>query len=81
MRRYIRAMESYCAGALKHVQDHATDKVLSEQEMVDTRRMSIGVFPMYPLIEFAYDLRLPDEVFEDPTVRTLEDLGAEFVMM
>ncbi|KAI3339675.1 terpene synthase metal binding domain-containing protein [Ustulina deusta] len=79
--RYIRAMESYCAGALKHIQDHALDKVLSVQEMVDTRRMSIGVFPMYPLIEFAYGLNLPDGVFEHPTVRTLEDLGAEFVMM
>jgi hypothetical protein len=74
-------MESYCAGVLKHVKDHASDRVLSVQDMVDTRRMSIGVFPMYPLIEFAYGLDMPDEVLEHPTVRALEDLGAEFVMM
>ncbi|KAI1811307.1 terpene synthase metal binding domain-containing protein [Poronia punctata] len=79
--RYIQAMESYCAGALKHVQDHVTDKVVSVEEMIETRRMSIGVFPMYPLVEFAYSLNLPDEVFEHPIVRTLEDLGAEFVML
>ncbi|KAI1327758.1 isoprenoid synthase domain-containing protein [Xylariaceae sp. FL0255] len=81
MRCYIKAMESYCAGALKHVEDHASDKILSVQEMVETRRMSTRVFPMYPLIEFAYSLELPNEVFEHPTVRLLEDLEAEFVMM
>lgn len=79
--RYIKAMKSYCAGALQHVEDHVADRIPTIQEMLDTRRMSIGAFPMYPLIEFAYDLNIPDEVFAHPTISTLENLGAEFVML
>jgi hypothetical protein len=74
-------MTSYCAGALQHVEDHAAARIPAISEMLETRRMSIGVFPMYPLIEFAYDLDLPDEVFLHPTIKALENLGAEFVML
>ncbi|KAI1393511.1 terpene synthase metal binding domain-containing protein [Hypoxylon trugodes] len=81
VKRYVDAMRSYCAGALQHVEDHAADRNPTIVEMLDTRRMSIGVFPMYPLIEFAYELDIPDEVFEHHTIQTLENLGAEFVML
>lgn len=74
-------MEAYCAGALQHVEDFAADRMPTVSEMLLTRRMSIGVFPMYQLIEFACGLRLPDEVFLHPTVQRLEILGAEFVML
>ncbi|KAK8023454.1 terpene synthase [Apiospora marii] len=79
--RYVEAMKSYSTGCLQHVADFTADQTPTILEMVKTRRMSIGVFPMYPLIEFAYDLNLPDEVFLDPTVQKLENLGAEFVML
>ena len=81
LNRYVQAMQSYCAGVLQHVEDHVTDRVCTIQEMLETRRMSIGVFPMYPLVEFAYGLDLPDEVFCHPTIQALENLGAEFVML
>ncbi|KAK6845983.1 terpene synthase metal binding domain protein [Apiospora arundinis] len=81
IKRYVDAMKAYCAGALQHVEDYAADRMPTVPEMLETRRMSIGVFPMYPLVEFAYDLNLPDEVFLHPTIQMLENLGAEFVMM
>lgn len=74
-------MQSYCSGVLQHVKDHAADRIPTVLEMIETRRMSIGAFPMYPLIEFAYDLDIPDEVFLHPIIQTLENLGAEFVTL
>lgn len=74
-------MTDYCEGALQHVEDHVADRIPDIAEMLETRRKSIGVFPMYPLIEFAYDLAIPDEVFSHPTIQALENLGAEFVML
>ncbi|KAI0156091.1 terpene synthase metal binding domain-containing protein [Pestalotiopsis sp. NC0098] len=79
--RYVRAMTSYCAGVFQHVEDHTSDRTPSIADMLETRRQSIGVFPMYPLIEFAYNLDLPDQVFLDPAIQALENLGAEFVML
>ncbi|KAJ2982870.1 hypothetical protein NUW58_g6353 [Xylaria curta] len=81
LERYVRAMSSYCDGALQHVEDYVADRIPAISEMLETRRVSIGVFPMYPLIEFAYNLNIPEEVFLHPTVQTLENLGAEFVML
>ncbi|KAK7975751.1 hypothetical protein PG989_014214 [Apiospora arundinis] len=66
IKRYVDAMKAYCAGALQHVEDYAADRMPTVPEMLETRRMSIGVFPMYLLVEFAYDLNLPDEVFLHP---------------
>ncbi|KAI0017861.1 hypothetical protein F4780DRAFT_754153 [Xylariomycetidae sp. FL0641] len=43
--------------------------------------MSIGAFPMYALMEFAYQLRILDEVFRHPAVKILMNLGAEFVQL
>lgn len=74
-------MTSYCAGVFQHVEDHTSDRTPSIADMLETRRQSIGVFPMYPLIEFAYNLDLPDQVFLDPAIQALENLGAEFVML
>ncbi|TXC04918.1 hypothetical protein FocTR4_00000058 [Fusarium oxysporum f. sp. cubense] len=51
------------------------------QEMLDTRRLSSGVTPLYHLIEYAHDIKLPDEVFENPIIQRLELLGADFVLL
>ncbi|RKK70496.1 hypothetical protein BFJ69_g11758 [Fusarium oxysporum] len=53
----------------------------SIQEMLDTRRLSSGVTPLYHLIEYAHDIKLPDEVFENPIIQRLELLGADFVLL
>lgn len=43
--------------------------------------MSIGAFSMYPLVEFAYDLNIPDEVFLHPAIQALQNLVAELTML
>lgn len=81
MKRYVEAMVSYCAGVLQHVDDYAADRIPEISEMLDTRRKSAGVSPMFPLVEFAYGLRLPDEIFHHPTIQTLETLAVELVVL
>jgi hypothetical protein len=80
-KRYVKYMKHYCAGCLQHVEDYSAERTPTIQEMLDTRRMSIGVYPMYPLVEFAYGLDIPEYVFSDPNLQMLENLGAEFVML
>ena len=53
----------------------------SIDEMITTRRGSIGVAPLYPLIEYAGGLRIPDEVFEDPVIQKLEILGVDIIFL
>lgn len=81
MQRYIEAMIVYCQGALQHVDDYSAGHVPKISEMLDTRRQSIGALPMFPFVEFAYGLQLPDEVFQHPTIQTLQNLAVEFVVL
>ncbi|KAI1172830.1 terpene synthase metal binding domain-containing protein [Nemania sp. FL0916] len=66
-------------GVLQHVKDRTTDRTITVQEMLDTRRSSAGIVAMYALIESAYELNIPDEVFNHPTIKALEDLGVECI--
>jgi len=43
------------------------------------RRDSSGCNPCFTLIEYANGLDLPDEVFEDPIVRTLQETTNDIV--
>ncbi|KAK5995813.1 Sesquiterpene synthase 2 [Cladobotryum mycophilum] len=79
LNRYTLAMHSYCKGALAHVDDQFSGKMLSLQEIIETRRMSSGVSPLYHLVEYAHNIRLPDEVFEHDVIKELEVLGIDMV--
>ncbi|KAI1042045.1 hypothetical protein LB505_012155 [Fusarium chuoi] len=80
-RRFALAMKQYTDGVVHHVKQFSTNNIPSIQEMLDTRRLSSGVTPLYHLIEYAHDIKLPDEVFENPVIQKLELLGADFVLL
>ncbi|CAI6332731.1 unnamed protein product [Periconia digitata] len=80
-RRFARAMRHYTLGVADHVEHFTSNHTPSLEEMLQTRQLSVGVVPLYHLIEYAHDLQLPDEVFEDPVIQTLERLGADFVIL
>ncbi|KAL5615745.1 hypothetical protein FOBRF1_004493 [Fusarium oxysporum] len=80
-RRFALAMKQYTDGVVHHVKQFSTNSIPSIQEMLDTRRLSSGVTPLYHLIEYAHDIKLPDEVFENPIIQRLEILGADFVLL
>jgi len=43
------------------------------------RRDASGCNPCFTLIEYANGLNLPDEVFEDPIIRTLQETANDIV--
>ncbi|KAK5999191.1 (+)-eremophilene synthase [Cladobotryum mycophilum] len=77
--RFAKAMYGYCYGALKQVDYYAIGRAPTLEEMVLLRRESSGVRPLYHLVEYAHALKVPDEVFEDPTIIELEELGVDMV--
>ena len=79
--RFTRAMQGYCNGALTQVKDRSSKRTLSLEEIVTIRRQSAGCRPLYHLIEYAHQLRVPDEVFQDACIMELEDLGVDMVAM
>ncbi|PVI02312.1 terpene synthase metal binding domain-containing protein [Periconia macrospinosa] len=80
-RRFARAMQHYTSGVAHHVEHFTTNHIPSLQEMLSTRQLSVGVAPLYHLVEYAHEISLPDEVFEHPVIQTLERLGADFVIL
>ena len=80
-RRYTNAMTNYCAGTLRQVQDCSSGHVQQPEDMLATRRSSIGAWPLYALIEYGHELSLPDFVFEHPLIEKIEELGVDFVLV
>lgn len=80
-RRFVRAMQHYTLGVAHHVGHFTTNHIPSLKEMLSTRQLSVGVAPLYHLVEYAHEIVLPDEVFEDPVIQKLERLGADFVIL
>lgn len=80
-RRFARAMQHYTLGVADHVEHFTTNRIPSLEEMLQTRQLSVGVTPLYHLVEYAHGIQLPDEVFEHPAIQILERLGADFVIL
>lgn len=74
-------MKDYADGVIHHVKHFSSNNIPSIEEMLQTRRLSSGVTPLYHLIEYAHDIKLPDEVFQNPVIQTLERLGVDFVLL
>ncbi|KAF6826099.1 terpene synthase metal binding domain-containing protein [Colletotrichum plurivorum] len=80
-RRFAKSMEFYAEGVAMQVEAFTSQRLPSLQEILQTRRRSVGVEPLYHLVEYAHSLRVPDEVFEDPEIQALERIGADFVIL
>lgn len=74
-------MQGYCRGALMQVSDRLGNRLPSLEEMLAIRHDSAGCRPIYPLVEYAHDIQLPDEIFDNPCIQELEDLGVDMVAM
>jgi hypothetical protein len=74
-------MHAYCLGALKHVDDEFQNRIPTLDEMILIRRRSAGVSPLYHLVEYAHQIKLPDFVFEHPIIQELQSLGIDMVSM
>ena len=50
-KRWAEGMRIYCAGALNQVNDKSTKKPCSIEEMLETRRESVGCYPLFTFYE------------------------------
>lgn len=80
-RRFYRAMTSYCSGALEHVSRESHAAIPSIHEQLVIRRRSSGVTPLFALIEYAHRLDLPDKVFEHSSLKEIERIGTDIVLL
>jgi heat shock protein HspQ len=80
-KRFALAMQGYCQGALLQIDNQFSNKTPSLEELVIIRRESAGCKPLYHLVEYAHGLRVPDDVFDDPIIQELENLGMDMVAM
>ncbi|KAI4215131.1 MAG: hypothetical protein LQ351_002446 [Letrouitia transgressa] len=79
--RFYKAMTSYSRGALEHVDRESQEKIPSIQEQLATRRRSSGVTPLFALVEYAHGLDLPDEIFEHRSIKEIERIGTDLVLL
>ncbi|KAJ8120501.1 hypothetical protein ONZ43_g2806 [Nemania bipapillata] len=80
-RRFANAMADYCAGVLMQVEDLSTHALIPPEKMLERRQLSAGVSPLFSLVEYAHALRVPDYVFEHPSIQEIEQLGIDFVLI
>ncbi|KAL5355212.1 terpene synthase metal binding domain protein [Aspergillus floccosus] len=80
-RRFANAMKNYCTGTLKQVRNCSNGDYPTLQEMLDLRRQSSGVSPLFALVEYAHKLNLPDSVFETRSIQEIERLGIDLVLL
>ena len=75
-RRFFAAMEAYFDSQCQDVDSKQTPSLDS---YICYRRDAGGCKPCFALIEYANGLNLPDKVFEDPTVRMLQETANDVV--
>ncbi|KAF2996745.1 terpene cyclase [Neopestalotiopsis sp. 37M] len=80
-RRFAQNMSDYCAGVLLHVEDACNHQVLTPEDMLARRQLSAGVSPIFPLVEYACELRLPDHILEHEIIKELEQVVTDFVLI
>ncbi|KAK2028364.1 terpene synthase metal binding domain-containing protein [Colletotrichum zoysiae] len=79
--RYVKHTQMYAEGVARHVEAFTSHCPPSLQDMLQTRRMSVGVAPVYPFQEYAESLQMPDEVFESPAIQDLERIGGDLIIL
>ncbi|KAJ5247787.1 terpene cyclase [Penicillium chermesinum] len=80
-KRFARAMADYSHGVISQVEVCSSGENVSLEEVLALRRHSAGVSPLFPLIEYAHRLRIPDQVFECPSIKEIERVGIDFVVL
>ncbi|OQD85463.1 hypothetical protein PENANT_c010G01167 [Penicillium antarcticum] len=80
-RRFAKAMAEYAHGTISQVKNTALNEHPSLEEVLALRRESAGVSPLFSLVEYAHRLDLPDEVFECHSIKEINRIGVDFVVL
>jgi hypothetical protein len=77
-RRFRKAIADYCTNVHLQVQNCYETKIRRPEELIELRRDTIGVRPLFVFVEYAHELDLPDEVMDLPLVKEIETLGVDW---
>ncbi|GFF32970.1 presilphiperfolan-8-beta-ol synthase [Aspergillus udagawae] len=80
-RRFAASMGEYCKGSIEQVHMCSTGRYPSLDEMLALRRQSAGVAPLFALVEYAHKLDIPDHVFECRSIKEIERIGVDLVLL
>lgn len=75
--RYAKSFEAYCEGCVLEAEARLEGVAPSLQAYLALRRGSIGMSPMFDLMELTHGVFLTDEEFATPVVTRLRELGAD----
>ncbi|KAE8381454.1 isoprenoid synthase domain-containing protein [Aspergillus bertholletiae] len=80
-RRFAKAMRDYCNGAIEQVHSCSRGEHPTLDEMLALRRQSSGVSPLFALVEYGHKLHIPDTVFETRSIKEIERIGIDLVLL
>ncbi|KAF2760256.1 terpenoid synthase [Pseudovirgaria hyperparasitica] len=78
-RRYADAMTDYCMGTLDQVGQYGTLPTIDE--MLAMRRRSVCVRTLYVLIEYAHEIRVPENLHDNAHLLNIETIGVDLILM
>lgn len=79
--RFINIVSDYCTDVYNQVLSCSNGEVLPPDELIKMRRDTIGVRPLFVLVEFAQELNLLDEAMGHPLIQEIEALGVDWVLI
>ena len=80
-RRFVQAMTDYANDVLRHVKDCSIEQVPDPEDLIELRRNSIGVKPLFAFVEYGHDIELPDYVFDHVLIQEIQLLGIDWVLI
>ncbi|GIJ99409.1 terpene cyclase [Aspergillus viridinutans] len=80
-RRFAASMRHYCKGSIEQVRTCSMGRYPSLDEMLALRKQSAGVAPLFALVEYAHKLDIPDHVFECRSIKEIERIGVDLVLL
>jgi len=83
-RRFAACMRRYATGLVEQVNNESgpeRNMTITVEGMLKTRQRTIGVEPLFPLIERALRLNLPDKVFEHWTIRGFQRIMIDLAVI
>ncbi|PPQ96121.1 hypothetical protein CVT26_004756 [Gymnopilus dilepis] len=77
--RFIETFDFFFQSVTQQALDRATGVIPDLESYIALRRDTSGCKPCWALIEFAYNLDIPDEVMDHPTIRNLGEAANDLV--
>lgn len=72
-------MDSYFGAVILQARNRAAGIIPNLEDYMVTRRDTSGCRQCWALLEYGYNLHLPDEVMEDPIIQSLGEATNDFV--